>query len=42
MAILPNLEGVPGLTVPYVPEWAEPAWHLFVVRHAQRDALQTA
>lgn len=29
-----------GLTLPYVPEWAEPAWHLFVVRHAARDVLQ--
>lgn len=28
------------LILPYVPEWAEPVWHLFVVRHAQRDALQ--
>ena len=25
---------------PFVPEWAEPVWHLFVIRHAQRDALQ--
>jgi dTDP-4-amino-4,6-dideoxygalactose transaminase len=29
-----------GLTLPYVPEWAEPVWHLFVVRHAQRELLQ--
>jgi dTDP-4-amino-4,6-dideoxygalactose transaminase len=29
-----------GLTLPFVPEWAEPAWHLFVVQHPQRDALQ--
>lgn len=29
-----------GLTLPYAPEWAESAWHLFVVRHPQRDALQ--
>ncbi|TMW71328.1 DegT/DnrJ/EryC1/StrS family aminotransferase [Thauera sp. UPWRP] len=35
------LEGLAGsgLVLPHVPEWAEPAWHLFVVRHAQRDAL---
>lgn len=31
-----------GLTLPYVPDWAEPAWHLFVIQHAQRDALQKA
>lgn len=29
-----------GLTLPQVPEWAEPVWHLFVVRNRQRDALQ--
>lgn len=27
-------------TLPFVPEWAEPVWHLFVVRHPERDALQ--
>lgn len=29
-----------GLTLPFVPEWAEPVWHLFVVRHPRRDAFQ--
>lgn len=29
-----------GLILPYVPEWAEPVYHLFVVRSKQRDALQ--
>jgi dTDP-4-amino-4,6-dideoxygalactose transaminase len=29
-----------GLTIPFVPDWAEPAWHLYVVQHAKRDALQ--
>jgi dTDP-4-amino-4,6-dideoxygalactose transaminase len=28
------------LVLPYSPEWAEPVWHLFVIRHPQRDALQ--
>jgi len=28
------------LVAPYVPEWAKPAWHLFVVRSKNRDALQ--
>ena len=28
------------LTLPFVPDWAEPVWHLFVVRHPQRLALQ--
>ncbi len=27
-------------TLPFVPEWAEPVWHLFVIRHPARDALQ--
>jgi dTDP-4-amino-4,6-dideoxygalactose transaminase len=29
-----------GLVLPFVPSWAEPVWHLFVIRHPQRDALQ--
>jgi dTDP-4-amino-4,6-dideoxygalactose transaminase len=29
-----------GLTLPHVPDWAEPVWHLYVVQHPQRDALQ--
>lgn len=29
-----------GLGLPHVPAWAEPVWHLFVVRHAARDRLQ--
>ncbi len=36
------LSGQLRLTLPHVPEWAEPVWHLFVVRNAQRDALQKA
>ena len=35
-----ELAGVPGLTLPFVPEWAEPVWHLFVVRNSQRGVLQ--
>lgn len=26
--------------VPFVPDWAEPAWHLYVIRHEERDRLQ--
>ena len=29
-----------GLILPYVPDWAEPAWHLYVVRTPDRDRLQ--
>ena len=28
------------LVFPFVPDWADPVWHLFVVRHPNRDALQ--
>jgi dTDP-4-amino-4,6-dideoxygalactose transaminase len=28
------------LVLPHVPIWAEPVWHLYVVRHAERDVLQ--
>lgn len=28
------------LILPLVPDWADPAWHLFVVRHSSREALQ--
>jgi dTDP-4-amino-4,6-dideoxygalactose transaminase len=36
---LQGMRGLP-LTLPHVPEWAEPVWHLFVIRHSRRDALQ--
>jgi dTDP-4-amino-4,6-dideoxygalactose transaminase len=29
-----------GVALPFVPAWAQPAWHLFVVRSPKRDALQ--
>lgn len=28
------------LVLPSIPIWADPVWHLFVIRHPQRDALQ--
>jgi len=30
-----------GLTLPFQPEECKSAWHLYVVRHARRDELQT-
>lgn len=39
---LAALAGCPQLTLPAVAEGADPVWHLFVVRHAQRDALRAA
>src|SRR2546426_512625 len=37
---LQMLEGLCDLALPYVPDWADPVWHLFVVRHHKRDSLQ--
>jgi dTDP-4-amino-4,6-dideoxygalactose transaminase len=35
------LEGLAGeLTLPFVADWAEPVWHLFVVRSRNRGVLQ--
>jgi dTDP-4-amino-4,6-dideoxygalactose transaminase len=31
---------MPNLTLPFVPAWSQPVWHLFVVRHSRRDQLQ--
>jgi len=36
LAAMPNS----ALTLPFVPSWAEPVWHLFVVRHPKRDTFQ--
>jgi dTDP-4-amino-4,6-dideoxygalactose transaminase len=35
-----QLEGVPDLSLPAVADYAEPVWHLYVVRHPRRDALR--
>jgi dTDP-4-amino-4,6-dideoxygalactose transaminase len=37
---LAGLCGSPELTLPFVPEWAEPVWHLFVIQYPKRDELQ--
>ncbi|MCV2877674.1 DegT/DnrJ/EryC1/StrS family aminotransferase [Sedimentimonas flavescens] len=36
-----GLEGT-GLILPHTPDWAEPAWHLYVMRSSDRDGLQKA
>jgi dTDP-4-amino-4,6-dideoxygalactose transaminase len=38
-AYLSGLAHHTTLTLPEVPVWAAPVWHLFVIRHPQRDAL---
>ena len=35
-----GLQGVSDLILPVVPAWAESVWHLFVVRHRERNSLQ--
>lgn len=30
-----------GLILPFIPDWAEPVWHLYVVRTTDREVLQT-
>lgn len=37
---LREIKPVPGLVLPFVSTWVEPVWHLFVVRHPNRDGLQ--
>jgi dTDP-4-amino-4,6-dideoxygalactose transaminase len=37
---LKALTGMSALTLPIVPSWGEPVWHLFVVRHPCRDIFQ--
>ncbi len=37
---LSELDGLDDLALPAVPEWAEPVWHLFVVRTEERAGLQ--
>lgn len=37
-AYLSGLEST-DIVLPNVPDWADPAWHLFVIRHPQRNAL---
>ena len=34
---LAQLRDVCSLTLPFVPNWAQPVWHLFVIRHPRRD-----
>jgi dTDP-4-amino-4,6-dideoxygalactose transaminase len=34
-----ELADVPGLQLPHTPDYAKPAWHLYVIRHAERQSL---
>ena len=35
-----NHESKTPLVLPHVPDWADPVWHLYVVQHPKRDAIQ--
>jgi dTDP-3-amino-3,4,6-trideoxy-alpha-D-glucose transaminase len=37
-----KLAGIPSLGLPRAPQWAEPVWHLYVVRTERRAELQAA
>jgi dTDP-4-amino-4,6-dideoxygalactose transaminase len=37
-----TLDGEPGMVTPTVPFWADPVWHLYVLRASRRDELQDA
>lgn len=34
------LSEIPNIILPSVPDWAQPVWHIFVIRHQMRDELQ--
>ncbi len=40
MHYLEGFSGLKGIILPHVPQWADPVWHLFVIRSPQRAALQ--
>lgn len=37
---LQNLTDVPGLVLPRVLDWVTPVWHIFAIRHPERDRIQ--
>jgi dTDP-3-amino-3,4,6-trideoxy-alpha-D-glucose transaminase len=37
---LAGLAGLPGLVLPPRPDWSEPVWHVFAIRHPRRTLIQ--
>ena len=37
-----KLQDVPGILLPFTPEWADPVWHLFVIQCCKRELLAKA
>lgn len=31
-----------GVTLPHVPDWADPAWHIYAIRHPDRETLRAS
>lgn len=38
---LENLGYLDSINLPAIPAWADPIWHLFVIRHEKRDEVQS-
>ena len=36
---LDAMQNISAIKLPYIPDFAEPSWHLFVIRHPQRERL---
>lgn len=37
-----KLHDIPGILLPFIPEWANPAWHLFVIQSSKRELIAKA
>jgi dTDP-4-amino-4,6-dideoxygalactose transaminase len=37
---LNNLAGIEGVILPSIPDYVDPVWHVFIIRHKQRQLLQ--
>lgn len=37
---LENLRDIPDLSLPLVPQWADPVWHIFAIQSSRRDSLR--
>lgn len=38
--LINNIKSMPDLALPFVPDWCDPVWHIFAIRHPRRDSLQ--
>jgi dTDP-4-amino-4,6-dideoxygalactose transaminase len=40
LSYLNSLADLGNLTLPHVPKWSSPVWHIFPIRYSKRDSLQ--